>query len=119
MARATAFKNTNLGGKGKIATLVENSVTANTAFYIEPETLDEEMVFIFTPTSAASGAILTVHHGNGYAGVKDLVLDISTAKAKAFTINSARHLIESGENSGFVKMTATTAGTISIIQPRV
>lgn len=118
MARATAINNTNLGGKNKIKTLVSNSVSANTPFFVEPSTLDEELVFVFTPSSATGGATLTVLHGTGYAGVKDVVLDVSTSGAKAFTINSARHLIERGENDGLIQMKSTVAGTISVIQPR-
>jgi len=118
MARATAITNTNLGGKNKIATITANNVSANTAFYVAPSTLDEEMVFVFTPSSASANATLTVHHGTGYAGVADVVLGVGTSGAKAFTINSARHLIERGENDGLIKMTSTVAGTMAIIQPR-
>jgi hypothetical protein len=35
-----------------------------------------------------------------------------------FTLDSARHIIASGENAGLIKMTSDKAGTLSVLQPK-
>lgn len=118
MARATAVTNTVIYGPNVGGEVTANAVTASTAFYVEADQLDERTVFVYTPGSA-SGAI-TVTAGTGYAGTKDLTIDAAKADTGyAFTLDSARFAIASGENAGLIKFTPTKTGTFAVIQPKV
>lgn len=118
MARATAITNSKCYGPNVVAVATANSVSANTAFYVDTNELDERTVFLYVP-SAADGA-LTVTAGTGYDGTTDLTLACGTSGGQYFfTLDSARYAIASGENVGLIKITATKAGTFSVLQPKV
>ena len=118
MARATAVTNSKVLGPNVAASVTANAITQSSSFYVDSGELDERTVFVFTPS--ASSATLTVKAGTGYAGTKDLTLDAAAASTGyAFTVDSARYAIASGENAGLIKMVADTAGTLAIIQAKV
>lgn len=118
MARATALTNTVILGPNVAAKGTANSVSANTAVYVEANQLDERTIFEFVPGTAST--TVTVSAGTGYAGVNDLTIDAATADAGYyFTLDSARYAIASGENAGLIKITADKAGTLTVIQPKV
>ena len=118
MARATAITNTTVFGPNVAEAVTANSVTANSAFYVDSGELDERTVFVFTP--GASSATLTVEAGTGYAGTKNLPITAASASTGyAFTLDSARYMIASGENAGLIKFTSDKNGTFDIIQVKV
>lgn len=118
MARETAVTNTVIYGPNVVEKATANSVTASTAFYVEADQLDERTVFVYTP--GAASATLTVAAGTGYAGTKDLALSCATSGGiYAFTLDSARYAIASGENAGLIKFTPSANGTFQVIQPKV
>lgn len=118
MARAAAITNTLVMGPAVAEKATANAITASTAFYVDSDQLDERTVFCFTP-SAGSGT-LTVHKGDGHGGAADLVLSTGTSGGRYyFTVESVRHTIMNGENKGFIKMTASVAGTMEVVQTRV
>lgn len=118
MARATAITNTKIYGPNVAAAGTANSVSANTAFYIEADELDERTVIVFTPGTAST--TLTVSAGTGYAGVNDLTISAATADTPyAFTLDSARYVIASGENAGLIELIADKAGTCAVFQAKV
>lgn len=118
MARTSAFTNSVCYGPNVVAKATANAVTANTAFRVEADQLDERTVFLFVP-SAGSGK-LVVSAGTGYAGVSGLELECPTSGGQYFfTLDSARYIIGSGEDAGQIEMKATVAGTLSILQPKV
>ena len=118
MARATAITNTTVFGPNVAESVTANSVTASSAFYVDSGELDERTVFVYTPGS--SSATLTVEAGTGYAGTKNLPITAASASTGyAFTLDSARYMIASGENAGLIKFTPDTTGTFQIIQVKV
>lgn len=118
MARATAVTNSKCYGPNVVAAGTDNSISANTAFYVDADELDERTVFLFIPGTAST--TLTVSAGTGYAGVNDLALSCATADAHYFfTLDSARYIIASGENAGLIKMEADKAGSLIVLQPKV
>lgn len=117
MARATAFNNTVIYGPNVVGEVQANTITSGTAFYVDSDQLDERTVFVVTPS--ATGGTLTISAGTGYAGTKNLALDVAKAAPYAFTLDSARYAIASGENAGLIKMTLDKGGSFQIIQPKV
>jgi hypothetical protein len=117
MARATAVTNTKIFGPNVAAEVTADTITASTAFYVDANELDERTVFVITP--GATGGTLTISAGTGYAGTKDLSLSVAKAAPYAFTLDSARYAIASGENAGLIKMTCDKSGTFEVIQPKV
>ena len=118
MARATAVTNTKIYGPNVVAKGTANAVTAATAFYVDADELDERTVFLYVP--GAGDATLTVAAGTGYAGVNDKEFDCGTSGGQyAFTLDSARYIIASGENAGLIKMTPSKNGTFTVLQPKV
>lgn len=118
MARKTAITNTKVMGPNVAASVTENAVTASSSFYVDSSELDERTVFEFTPS--ASSTALTVKAGTGYAGVNDLTISAAAANvAYAFTLDSARYAIASGEDAGLIHMIADGAGKFSIVQAKV
>ena len=118
MARKTAITNSKVMGPNVAASVTANAVTQSSAFYVDTTELDERTTFIFTPS--ASSAALKVYAGTGYAGTKDLTLSAEAASTGyAFSLDSARYAIASGEDAGLIKMEANQAGKFAIIQLKV
>jgi hypothetical protein len=117
MARKTAFNNTVIYGPNVVGEVSSNTITASTAFYVDSTQLDERTVFVVTP--GATGGTLTISAGTGYAATQDLELSVAKAAPYAFTLDSARFAIASGEDAGLIKMTLDKAGTFEILQPKV
>lgn len=118
MARETALSNTKVFGPNVATAVVSNVVSQSSSFYIDTNELDERTTFVFTPGSSSTN--LTVKAGTGYAGTKDYVISASSASTEyAFTLDSARYAIASGENAGLIHMIADKAGTFKIIQVKV
>lgn len=118
MARKTAVTNSKVLGPNVAASVTANAITQSSAFYVDSTELDERTVFVFTPS--ASSATLTVSAGTGYAGTTDLPIGAEAANTDyAFTLDSARYAIASGEDAGLIKMTADQAGKFRIIQAKV
>lgn len=118
MARATALTNSKCYGPNVVAAATANALTANTAAYVDANELDERTVFLYIP--GAASATLTIEAGTGYAGVNALELSAPTSGGQYFfTLDSARHIIASGENAGLIKLTSDKAATLSILQPKV
>lgn len=118
MARETALTNSKCYGPNVVAKATANALTANTPVYVDADELDERTVFLFIP--GAASAKLTVEAGTGYAGVNALELACADSGGQYFfTLDSARHIIASGENAGLIKITSDKTGTLSILQPKV
>lgn len=118
MARKTAITNSKVMGPNVAASVTANAVTQSSAFYVDSTELDERTAFVFTPGS--SSATLKVFAGTGYAATNDLELTAAAASTGyAFTLDSARYAIASGEDAGLIKMEADKAGTFAIIQLKV
>lgn len=118
MARKTAITNNKVMGPNVAASISAYAVTQSSAFYVDSDQLDERTVFTFTPS--ASSATLVVDAGTGYAGTKSLSLAADAASTEyAFTLDSARYAIASGEDVGLIKFTADKAGTFKVIQIKV
>ena len=118
MARATAITNSKVLGPNVAGSVTANAITQSSAFYVDSTELDERTVFVFTPSASSTELVVTA--GTGYAGTTDLTLTAAAASTGyAFTLDSARYAIASGENAGLIKMEANKAGTLAIIQAKV
>ena len=118
MARKTAITNSKVMGPNVAASVTANAVTQSSSFYVDSGELDERTVFVYTPGS--SSATLTVKAGTGYAGTKDHVISADAASTGyAFTLDSARYAIASGEDVGLIHFVPDTTGTFAIIQVKV
>ena len=118
MARATAITNSKVMGPNVAASVTANAVTQSSAFYVDSTELDERTAFVFTPS--ASSAKLKIYAGTGYAATNDMELEAAAASTGyAFSLDSARFAIASGENAGLIKMEADKAGTLAIILLKV
>ena len=118
MARKTAITNSKVLGPNVAASVTANGITASSSFYVDSGELDERTVLVFTPS--ASSTTLTVKAGTGYAGVNDLPIGADAAGVDyAFTLDSARYAIASGEDAGLIHMIADGAGKFRVIQAKV
>lgn len=118
MARKTALKNTLVMGPNVAAEAESNSLTDNTAAYIDSTELDERTA-IRLEADGTNASVVTISKGTGYNGAADLTIALAATDVKYITLDSSRFAIVGGEDAGLIKITATKGIKVEVAQLKV